>query len=95
MMMKPPVDLLSTPGFFLCEKSSCILRTEICIKRQRVSSRLKDTAGSFAICYNCEQGKLNKSSFNEIAPAFIQKKNHRVWGSNKVSGLSFQRSDHR
>ncbi len=60
-MTKQPVDLLNTPGFFLCERSQCILKVEVCLKRQRFNqSKSKNRSGSFDICVKCEQGRENK-----------------------------------
>jgi len=71
-MMKPLSNLLNTPGFFLCEKSRCILRIKICIKRQEMSNTwFKNNSKGFAICANCEQGEKNMAFFKEQDIPFI------------------------
>ncbi|MFO7964341.1 MAG: hypothetical protein R6U50_10505 [Desulfobacterales bacterium] len=83
-------ELLNLPGFFLCEKSQCILRVAICIKRQMMSNRrFKDSDGAFAICFNCEQGERNMRVYNEADIPFVMPKSQDyTWTAHKQGGMA-------
>lgn len=59
-MRTPPKNLLNTPGFFHCKRCHCILRVQICIRRQKmIGNMLKNADGRFDVCKNCDQGARN------------------------------------
>lgn len=61
-------ELLSSNEFFFCERMSCTLRKEVCVKRQKERpGRWGSREGyvPFEECINCEQGKRIKAEVEE------------------------------
>lgn len=63
-------ETISGLDFFYCEKSSCRLKTEICLKRQEVNRTAAASAGrvKFDICTECSQGARIKELIDSAGP---------------------------
>jgi hypothetical protein len=61
--------LLPGGNFFLCRKTGCTLRMEICLRRQDIATEERDSFGdpllSYMDCLDCEQGRKNRKSMAE------------------------------
>lgn len=65
----PLQELLPGGNFFLCTKTGCTLRIEICLRRQDIAAEERDSFGdplvSYEDCLDCTQGRKNRNSMAE------------------------------